>query len=158
MKLSGDIRIKAPRAKVFEALRDPHFFASCLEGVRDLAQVEGDRYKAVLETKVAYLRFRFDVTVELTRLEPPDAIEAKIEGTPVGVVGRLTATSRTELTEEGDTTSIRYEIESGLTGKLGALGQPVLKSKAREMEQQFVTRLRAAFEEAAPAKESESLT
>jgi carbon monoxide dehydrogenase subunit G len=32
-----------------------------------------------------------------------------------------------------------------LTGKLGSLGQPVLKSKAREMEKQFAARLAAAF-------------
>ena len=152
MKLTGDIRIKAPQAKVFEALRDPRFFASCVEGVRDLAELDGNRYTAVLETKVAYLRFKFDVVVELTHVEPPHGIDAKIEGTPIGVVGRLTAMSRTRLASEGDETAIRYEIESALTGKLGAIGQPVVKSKAKEMERQFVARLRAAFEEPAQAQ------
>ena len=30
-----------------------------------------------------------------------------------------------------------YEIDAALTGKLGSLGQPVLRSKAKEMERQF---------------------
>jgi len=32
-----------------------------------------------------------------------------------------------------------------LTGKLGSMGQPVLKAKAKEMEKQFSARLAAAF-------------
>jgi len=152
MKLSGDIRIKAPREKVFAALRDPKFFASCIEGIRDLTEVDATRYDAMLETKVAYLQFKFKVHVELTRVEAPNALEAKIEGTPFGVVGRLMAISRTTLSDEGDATALRYEIDTSLTGKLGAIGQPVLKSKAKQMEQQFFTRLREAFEEAAPAE------
>ena len=152
MKLSGDIRIKAARDKVFEALRDPQFFASCIDGIRDLTATDATHYDAMLETKVAYLQFRFKVIVELTRVEPPREIEAKIEGTPLGVVGRLTASSRTTLTEEPDGTLVEYAIETALTGKLGGIGQPVLKSKAKQMEKQFFARLRAAFEEAAPAE------
>ena len=148
MKLSGEIKIRAPRAIIFDALRDPHFFASCIDGLHDLAEIDGTRYNALLETKVAYLQFRFKVVVELTRIDPPHAIEARIEGTPLGVVGRLAATSVTELAEEGEHTIIRYGLDTALTGKLGAVGQPVLKSKAKEMEKQFVARLRAAFEQA----------
>jgi len=39
-----------------------------------------------------------------------------------------------------------------LAGRLGSLGQPVLKAKARDMELQFVERLRAAFTPAASAE------
>jgi carbon monoxide dehydrogenase subunit G len=77
--------------------------------------------------------------------EPPQKIEAKIEGTPLGIVGRLTATSLTTLAEAGDDTKISYDVEAALTGKLGSLGQPVLRSKAKEMEKQFAARLAAAF-------------
>jgi hypothetical protein len=152
MKLAGEIRVKAPREKVFAALRDARFFASCVEGVRDIKEIDATHYDAMLETRVAYLQFRFQVLVELTRVEAPHALEARIEGTPLGVVGRLTAASRTTLSEDGDGTAIHYDIETALTGKLGAIGQPVLKSKAKQMEQQFCARLRAAFEDAAPEK------
>ena len=152
MRLSGEIKVKAPRASVFDALRDPHFFASCFEGLRDLSEIDATRYDALLETKVAYLQFSFKVVVELTRIDPPCTIEARIDGTPLGIVGRLAATSVTELVEDGEHTVIRYGIDTALTGKLGALGQPVLKSKAKEMEKQFVARLRAAFEQPAPAE------
>ena len=42
---------------------------------------------------------------------------------------------------------IEYEIEANITGKLGSLGQPVMRSKAKELERQFSSRLRARFEQ-----------
>lgn len=147
MNVSGEFIIDAPRERVFNAIRDARFFASCIDGVQDLTEIDPTHYDAVFETRVAYLKFRFKVTVEITKIQEPDEIEAKVEGTPLGVVGRLTATSRTKLTAEGDKTKVDYSVEAALTGKLGSLGQPVLKSKAKQMEKQFAERLQAAFAE-----------
>ena len=152
MKFNGELTVKAPRAAVYDKVRDARFFASCVDGVRDLEEIGPDRYSAVFETKVAYMKFSFKVTVEVTRADPPHEIEARVEGTPLGIVGRMTATSLTKLSETGDETRIEYEVDAALTGKLGSLGQPVLRSKAREMEKQFAGRLAAAF--AVPATSS----
>ena len=149
MKFSGELTVKAPRAEVYKAVRDARFFASCIDGVRDLQETAPDTYAAVFETKVAYMKFSFKVSVEVVRADAPNQIEAKVEGTPLGIVGRLTATALTTLSDAGDGTKISYEVEAALTGKLGSLGQPVLRSKAKEMERQFAARLAAHF--AAPA-------
>ena len=141
MNIAGEITIAAPREAVFKALSDAPFFASCIEGVQDLKQIDATHYDAVLETRIAYMRFKFKVVVEMTKLSPPEAIEAKVEGTPLGVVGRLTATATTQLAEAGAGTVIRYAVDATLTGKLGSMGQPVLKAKAKEMEKQFSERL-----------------
>ena len=145
MKITGEIAVVAPREKVFDALRDASFFASCIPGVGELRPLGAERYEAMLETRVAYIQLKFSVTVEMTRIDPPHEIAAKVEGVPIGIVGRLTATSLTRLAEDGATTRIQYEIDAALTGKLGSLGAPVMKSKAKEMEKEFATRLRAAF-------------
>jgi carbon monoxide dehydrogenase subunit G len=145
MKFSGELTVKAPRAEVYKAVRDARFFASCVEGVRDLQETAPDTYAAVFETKVAYMKFSFKVTVQVTRAEAPRQIEAKVEGTPLGIVGRLTATSVTTLADDGDGTKIAYDVDAALTGKLGSLGQPVLRAKAKEMERHFAARLAAAF-------------
>jgi carbon monoxide dehydrogenase subunit G len=145
MKFTGDLFIDAPRDAVFAKVRDARFFASCVEGVQELNEIDADHYTAVLETRVAYLKFRFNVAVEVVRVEAPAEIEAKIEGAPLGIVGRLTASSVTRLADENGGTKVSYEIEAALTGKLGSLGQPVLRAKARDMERQFAERLQAAF-------------
>jgi hypothetical protein len=145
MKFSGELTVTAPRDDVYKAVRDARFFASCVEGVHDLVETAPDTYAAVFETKVAYMKFKFNVTVKVVRAEEPREIEARVEGTPLGIVGRLTATALTTLTEAGDQTKIAYEVDAALTGKLGSLGQPVLRSKSKELERQFAARLAARF-------------
>lgn len=152
MKITGEFTVEAPRVAVFETLRDARSFATYLDGVSELTQIDDDRYEAVLETKVGFMKFRFAVTVKMVRIEAPEAVEARIEGVPKGMVGRLTATSITRLVDDGDATRIRYEMDTALTGRLGSLGQPVVKAKAKEMEKQFVARLRAAFAPATPGE------
>jgi len=151
MKFTGTITVEAPREALFARLRDASFFASCVEGVRELQKIDCHHYTAVLETSIAYLKFRFDVAVTLVRADEPSEIEARIEGTPAGIVGRLTAISVTRLAEDGTGTRLAYEVEAVLTGKLGSLGQSVLRTKARAMERTFAERVRTAFAaEAAP--------
>ena len=145
MNVSGEFTVKAPRAAVFETLRDAHSFVKFVDGVHDMKAIDPTHFEAVFETKVAYMKFRFAVTVEVTRLDEPSEIEAKIEGTPLGVVGRLTAKSITRLTDAGDETKVSYAVESTLAGKLGSIGQPILRAKAKEMEKLFATRLSAHF-------------
>ena len=149
MIVTGELILPAPRETVFQVLQNAPFFASCVEGVRDLKEIDATHYDAVLDTKVAYMKFTFKVSVVVTRLLPPERIEAKIEGTPLGIVGRFTAVSVTDLIDAGSETLVKYAIEANLTGKLGSMGQPVVKSKAKEMEQKFAEKMRAAF--AAPS-------
>ena len=145
MNVTGGFTVNAPRGQVFEALRDAQSFVRFVDGVHDLKQIDPTRYEAVFETRVAYLKFKFKVTVEITHIDEPGAIEAKIEGIPLGVVGRLTARSSTRLEEAAGETRVTYSVESVLTGKLGSIGQPVLRAKAKEMEREFAKRLSAAF-------------
>jgi carbon monoxide dehydrogenase subunit G len=151
MKFSGELMVPATREAVFDRLQDARFFASCIGGVQNLEEISPTLYKASFETKIAYLKFKFEVTVEKTRADRPERIEAKIEGKPHGIVGRLSASSAANFVETPEGTAIRYEVEASLTGRLGSIGQPVLKSKAKEMEKQFVENLRAAFPKAEAA-------
>lgn len=158
MKFTGEIRVPAARPAVFAKLNDARFFASCVDGVSDLNEVDATHYTATLETRIAYIKFKFAVAVELTKVQEPEEVVARAEGTPLGVVGRLTATSSAMLREDGGETIVAYDIDVALAGKLGSLGQPVLKSKAKDMEKQFSQNLRAAFAPAGGASASQDGT
>src|SRR6202049_1125341 len=116
--VTGELTLPAPRETVFRVLQNAPFFASCVEGVHDLKEIDATHYDAVLDTKVAYMKFSFKVSVEVTKLSPPDRIEAKIEGTPIGVVGRLTAISRNHLTQSNGQTEVSDSNDHTLAGKL----------------------------------------
>ena len=97
MKFSGELTVKAPRPAVFDALRDARFFASCVEGVRDLAEIGPDRYAAVFETKVAYMKFSFKVTVELVRADPPR--DTLVRHSPAGARRSIAPSTRPPTTK-----------------------------------------------------------
>ena len=145
MKFAGEFQVPAPREAVYERLNDAQFFASCIEGVGDLVEVDKAHYTATLETRIAYIKFRFAVSVEFVEKVAPEKIVAKAEGTPLGIVGRLTSTASASLAEAGGATTVSYEIDVALAGKLGSIGQPVLRAKAKDMEKQFAQKLQAAF-------------
>ncbi len=145
MKVEGQIDLRLPAAKVFSKLSDARFFATCIEGVSNLVEKAPNVYSATLETKVAYIKLKFEISVEITESIEPTRIVARSEGTPIGMVGRLVSTSSANLTEKDGHTLVDYEIDVSLTGKLGSLGQPVIRSKIKEMESQFTKHLKQAF-------------
>ena len=145
MRVSGEFTVAAPRSAVFDTLRDATAFVKFVDGVQDLKQIDPTHFAAIFETRIAYMKFKFAVTVEVTQMDAPNVIEAKIEGNSIGVIGRLSAKSTTTLTNAGDETKVMYAVESTLSGKLGSIGQPVLRAKAKEMQITFADRLRAAF-------------
>jgi uncharacterized protein len=149
MNVSGQFTVPAPREVVFNTIREPRTFVGLVDGVTELKEIDPTHFTAVFETKVAYMKFKFNVAVEVTRIEAPGEIAAKIEGTPLGIIGRLTATTFTKLSEADNETLVEYSIDSTLAGKLGSIGQPVLRSKAKDMEKQFAEKLRAMFAETA---------
>src|SRR5882724_5084962 len=118
MKFTGRIDVPAPRRAVFAKLRDANFFDSCVDGVQDLVEIDDRHYTATLETRVAYIKFRFTVSVELVELDEPARVVARVEGSPAGMVGRLTATSAADLEEVAGGTVVSYELDVALTGKL----------------------------------------
>src|SRR5690348_349229 len=65
MKFSGELVVPAPREAVFDRLRDANFFVSCVDGVSGLTELTPDRYAASFVTKIAYIRFEFEVTVAI---------------------------------------------------------------------------------------------
>jgi carbon monoxide dehydrogenase subunit G len=145
MLISGEITIPGNREAVFDRLKNPDQFVSLVEGIKDLKEIDPTHYEAIFETKIAYLKFKFQVAVEVLAMERPSRIATRIEGTPFGVAGRLSATTETTLTEMGDETRIIYSVDAAITGKLGSMGQPVLRSKAKELAAQFARNMSALF-------------
>lgn len=146
MIVSGEVALDAPRDRVFESVREPRFFASCIEGISDLRELAPTRFSAVMEAQIAFMRPRFNVEVELVRVDAPHEIAGKIEGKPLGLVGRLVATAVMTLEETTPAkTLLRYTVDVALTGKLGGLGQSAFAAKTKHIGEQFGINLRAKF-------------
>src|SRR5262245_40854023 len=134
----GQVRVDVNRISAFDFVADPVRLAQCIPGCKDLRELSPGRYSAVLTNQVAFITLSFKVIVEVTRIESPGMIEAKITGEAIGLVGRVVANAGLELAEAGpNETDIRYTASVGLTGKLGGLGEPVFRAKSAEVAREF---------------------
>jgi uncharacterized protein len=150
LQTAGEITVDVGRAAAFTFVEDPYRLAQCIPGCSELHEVAPGRFTAVLANKVAFVTLRFKVVVEIVKIEPPDAIEAKVTGEPIGLAGRLVANAGLRLTGAGEQrTTVRYAVDLGLTGKLGGLGQPVFRAKSEELGREFAANLKAAIERGA---------
>ncbi|RUM96305.1 hypothetical protein EET67_18310 [Pseudaminobacter arsenicus] len=145
MKFSGQFTVPANRPAVFERLLDPLTLGNCVDGVRDIETIDDRNYRAILETKLAYIRFRFAIDVELTEIDDPSRVVVRAVGNPLGVVGRIVAEAETRLEEREDGTVVSYDLDMSVAGKLGSIGQPIFRSKAREMENAFARKFSETF-------------
>ena len=147
LQSAGEVSVDADRAAAFGFVSDPLRLAQCVPGCHDLREISPGRYSAVVTSKVAFITLSFKIIVEIVNIEPPDAIEAKITGDAVGLVGHVVATAGLRLGSAADgRTAISYTTDVILTGKLGGFGESVFRAKSAELAREFATNLKAAIE------------
>ena len=150
VETSGEITVDVDRSTAFAVVRNPARLARCIPGCKDLRELAPDRYSAVLTSQVAFMTLSFKVAIDVTRIEEPSALEAKITGDAVGLAGHVVATARVQLEDAPDRrTIVRYATEIGLTGRLGGLGQPVFKATSAKMAREFGAKLKKEIESGA---------
>jgi hypothetical protein len=153
LQTGGEFTVAVPQDRAFAFVSDPFRLAACIPGCSDLREVAPGKFAARLTNRVGPISIAFDVAVELTKVEPPDAIDATVSGDAAGLGGRLTATATVRLdVVDAATTRVRYAVDLGLTGTLGGIGQPVFRAKSDELAKKFGAAVRAALEAGGPAR------
>lgn len=147
MQVSGQFEINLPQREVFEFVSTPDLLAQCIPGLSSLADIGSNSYSAVLEVEVAFLKLKFDVTVNLAEVDSPIHLKATIDGKPKALAGKLTAVAELHLSETEDArTVVEYTLDQSMTGKLGGIGQSVFRAKCTEMADVFASNLRKTLE------------
>jgi carbon monoxide dehydrogenase subunit G len=144
LQTGGNFTVAVPQDKAFAFINDPFMLAKCIPGCTDLKELGENKFGAKLTNRVGPISLTFDVVVELTKVEPPSAIDATVGGNAPG--GRLTATATVRLEPvDAANTKISYTVDMGLTGKLGGIGQPVFRAKSDELSKKFGANVQAAI-------------
>jgi carbon monoxide dehydrogenase subunit G len=150
LQTGGNFDVAVSRDRAFAFVNNPQMLATCIPGCSNLTALGNDKYSAKLTNRVGPISLTFDVVVELTKVEPPEAIDASVSGNAAG--GRLSATATVRLSAlDANTTKVTYTVDLSLTGKLGGIGQPVFRSKSDELSKKFGANVRAALEADATA-------
>ena len=131
MDLSDEIRIPAPRARVYAALQDAEILRACIPGCEELIKQSDTELEAKVVFKVGPVKARFAGKVTLNPESPPERFTLQGEGSG-GVAGF--AKGGEDLGEE---TLLRYEAKAEIGGKLAQLGSRLLQGTAKKLAGNF---------------------
>jgi carbon monoxide dehydrogenase subunit G len=148
MDMTGESRIPAPRQRVWEALNNPQILKECIPGCETIEKNSDTEFTARVVAKVGPVRAAFSGKVTLSDLEPPKAYTISGEGTG-GVAGFARGAAKVKLDEDGDATTLHYEVQAHVGGKLAQIGSRLIDATARKMAADFFARF---AEQMAPAE------
>lgn len=151
MDMSGRETIQAPIDAVWRGLNNPEILKQCVPGCEAMEKVSDTEMTATVVLKVGPVKARFEGTVQLSNLDPPNAYTISGEGKG-GLVGFAKGSADVALTAEGpDTTVLTYVVRADVGGKIAQLGSRLIDSTAKKLGEQFFSSFGAKVLEATPA-------
>lgn len=154
MKLASEFSVPAPPDKVFPLFFDPEIMRGCIPGCEELSRVDESTYQGRLVNEVAHVRFSagFSAAVQSITDEPGGKeVTAVLKGEDRRLGSSIKIDARLSVRPEGDASVIGYEMDMALWGKLGRLGEPIIRRRSREVELEFARSL--AIAAGAPAED-----
>jgi len=136
MDLSGEYRIPASAARVWEALNDPAVLQGCIAGCKSLERTSENQFATVVHAKVGPVSAVFKGTVALSDLDPPRAYTLTGQGQG-GTAGFAKMSARVTLDEDGADTLVRYSAKADIGGKLASIGSRLVQTVAKKNADDF---------------------
>lgn len=136
MELSDEIKIDAPRDKVYAALNDPKVLRQCIPGCEELNKVSDTQLEAKVVLKVGPVKARFNGNVILDTDGAPDRFSLMGQASG-GAAGHAKGGADVTLAEEGNATILKYAAKAEIGGKLAQLGSRLVQGTAKKLAAKF---------------------
>jgi len=136
MELTGQERIAAPRAQVWQALNDPEILKACIPGCESIELTSPTDMKARITLRLGPIKASFSGQVTLSNVDPPNGYTISGEGSG-GSAGGARGSADVRLAEDGDGSLLTYRVTSQVTGKIAQLGARLVDSAAQKLAGDF---------------------
>lgn len=136
MELTGEYRIPAPRAKVWDALNDPAILKQCIDGCEELNKEGDNAFTAKVTAKVGPVKAKFAGKVTLENIDPPNGYTIRGEGQG-GVAGFAKGSADVKLVDDGAGTVLTYLARAEVGGKLASVGSRLVEGVAKKTADDF---------------------
>lgn len=137
MKIGSTLTIPAEPNRVFERFLDPATMRACIPGCAELERLDDKHYRGLLVNEIAHVRFSASFAAEITEIAPPTLVRAVLTGEDRKLGSSLKINATLRVAPEGDASQVSYDMDVALWGKLGRLGEPIVRRRSVEVERQF---------------------
>lgn len=146
MELEDEIRIDAPRDKVYAGLNNPEVLKECIPGCEELVKHSDTELEAKVVLKIGPVKAKFGGNVTLDPINPPEKFALNGEGSG-GIAGFAKGGAEVELIEDGDGTILRYTAKADVGGKIAQLGSRLVTSTSKKLAGKFFERFAEVINE-----------
>ena len=139
LKMNGEVALAAHQTVVWQKLNDPDVLKACIPGCESLEKLSETTFQAVAKLKIGPVSATFKGRVELSDIDAPNGYTISGEGQG-GIAGFAKGGAKVRLQPNGDTTTMIYEVEAQVGGKIAQLGARLVDGVAKRMADQFFER------------------
>lgn len=160
MEMTGEQRIPAPRAVVWDALNDVEVLKASIPGCESITKLSDTDIEATVVAKVGPVKATFKGAVTLSDIDPPNGYTITGEGKG-GVAGFGKGSAKVKLADDGPGTLMTYSVTASVGGKLAQIGSRLIDSTAKKLADDFFvtfSQLAAARASNAPAAAAPAMT
>ncbi len=145
MQMSDTREIAADKATVWAALLSPEVLKECVPGATEVTGNAEDGFEAVVTQKVGPVKATFRGAVVISNVVEQTSLTLTGEGKG-GAAGFAKGAADVHLDEADGVTTLSYDVEAKVGGKLAQLGSRIVDGFAKKMADQFFTRLEEVIE------------
>jgi carbon monoxide dehydrogenase subunit G len=146
MRLEGEIEIAGSVEEVWKIFMDPALLCRITPGCESARQVDETHYEASLAVKVQFMTVKAQLRGELLQAEEPRLLIFEVVGETRVMAGAFRALATVELTPQDGRTRVHYDFDTTLLGRLGNLGEPLVRSTARKFANKFAANVSGLFQ------------
>ena len=152
MLIEEKFTVRAPIEKVWDFLMDPDASGPCVPGCEKVEVVDDKTYKVRVKVKIAFVSLTFNMKVAITDMNRPFHLETVATGEESEMASSIKAKNSLVVKSVSEMeTEISYRSDVSLFGKLGTVGQSVVKGKAKQLGKEFAGAVKNRLESGASA-------
>jgi len=142
-----EFTVSAPPNAVWDFLLDPKRVAPCLPGCERVEVEDARTYRVRLTVKVGFLSTTQNLRVEIVESDRPRRLVSLARGEDRKLASQVEVRNTLDLAPAAaNATLVRYRSHVRVLGRLGSVGDAVMKVKAKQLAGDFAANVRAAIE------------
>ncbi len=138
MKLSGSYKLKLNKENVWKALNDPDILKQCIPGCESFDKKDETHFNVTATNQIGPMNATFTGDVSLTNIKENESYTLSGEGH--SSVGFANGTAEVKLAEVNGETTLTYDVNINVGGKIAQLGSRLINGVAKKMSDYFFGR------------------
>ena len=138
MKLTGSYKLNVKKEVVWQALNNADILKQSIPGCESFEKVSDNIFNAMATNQIGPMNATFSGTITLSNIQENQSYTLSGEG--LSSVGFANGSANVKLIEENGITTLSYDVQINVGGKIAQLGSRLIDGVAKKMSDYFFGR------------------